>query len=294
MVERGDADFAHTDLLPPRRLAVLRTQYASQLHANPTRFTFYIALNTRVPPFDDVRVRRAVNFAVDRNRMVEVAGADFFQPSCQVLPPNFPGYRRYCPYTIDPHPDGKYTGPDLAKAKALIAASGTKGQAVTIWTSTRTASTGAYIVSVLKTLGYQARHKSVKDFDVYLPAVSDSRRKIQAASLGWFADYASPSNFFSPLLTCSSFHARSADNGNVAEFCNPRIDAEIARARSLQTSDPQTAAELWHKIDRDVADQAPWIVVGSGGLGFSFVSRRVGNYQYSPQWGPLFDQMWVK
>jgi YVTN family beta-propeller protein len=287
MMERGDVDFAYAVFLTPTSPSVLRTQYASQLHANPSRFTFYFALNTRVPPFDDIRVRRAINFAVNRNRMVEVAGAGFFQPSCQVLPPNFPGYQRYCPYTIDPRLDGKYTGPDLAKAKALVAASGTKGQAVTIWTSTvaQAASAGAYIVSVLKTLGYKARRKSVKNGNVYLPTIADSRRRIQAAGAGWFADYASPSNFFSVLLTCSSFHPGTTDNQNVAEFCNSRIDAEIARARSLQTSDPQAAAELWHKIDRDVADQAPWIVVGSGGLGFTFVSRRVGNYQYSPQWG---------
>ena len=52
----------------------------------------------------------------------------------------------------------------------------------------------------------------------------------------------SPSNFFSPLLTCSSFLPGTPENNNLAEFCNPRIDAEIARARSLQTSDPQAAA----------------------------------------------------
>jgi peptide/nickel transport system substrate-binding protein len=301
MVERGEADIANIATLaslPPRRLAVLRTQYASQLHVNPTRDTNYFFLNTRLPPFDDVRVRRAVNFAVDRNR-IEVedygrSGASFARPSCQVLPPNFPGYHRYCPYTIEPSPDGKYTGPDLAKAKALVAASGTKGQVVTIWApdANRFKRVPAYLVSVLETLGYRARLHLVEDpGHKYYPTITDSRRKIQVAGIGWHGDYPSPSNFFTSLLTCSSF--RLGSTFNVAEFCDPRIDAEIARARSLQTSDPQAAAELWRKIDRDVVDQAPWIVTDNPQTA-DFVSRRVGNYQYSPQWGALLDQMWVK
>jgi peptide/nickel transport system substrate-binding protein len=294
MVERGEADLTYAaGDSPPALLSVLRTQYASQLHTNPVAVTFYFFLNTRVAPFDDVRVRRAVNYAVDRNQMVAASPGLFAQPTCQVLPPNFPGYRRYCPYTIEPRPDGKYTGPDLAKAKALVAASGTRGQVVTVWIRKPLAPLAAYLVSVLKTLGYKARLHAMEDFGKYSAAIADSRRKIQVGGNAWVADYASPSNFFFPILTCSSFHPRTPDNGNLAEFCNPRIDAEIARARSLQISDPQAAAALWSKIDRDVVDQAPWIA-HQNPRAFNFVSRRVGNYQFSPQWFLLLDQMWVK
>jgi peptide/nickel transport system substrate-binding protein len=149
------------------------------------------------------------------------------------------------------------------------------------------------VVSVLKSLGYKARLNAVEDFDKYFAAVGDSRRKAQVGAAAWIADYASASNFFPQLLTCSSFHPGRADNGNLAEFCDPKIDAEIARARSLQTSDLPAAAELWSKVDHDVVDQAPWIALDNPG-GFDFVSRRVGNYQHSPQWGALLDQMWVK
>ena len=225
------------------------------------------------------------------------SGARFARPSCQVIPPNFAGYRRYCPYTIKPSPDGTYTGPDLAKAKALVAASGTKGQIVTVWIGAKPAvPLAAYIVSVLKTLGYKARldQRFVGgNLYPYFLAMSDSRRKIQVAGNSWIADFASPSNFFTSLLTCSSFLPGTTDNDNWAEFCNPKIDAEIARARSLQTSDPKAAAELWSKVDRDVVDQAPWLVHDNPQAS-DFVSRRVGNYQYSPQWGALLDQMWVR
>ena len=90
--------------------------------------------------------------------------------------------------------------------------------------------------------------------------MSDSRRKIQIAGNIWNADFASPSNF---LTRCSPAAPSSpdSDNHNFAEFCNRSIDAEIARARSLQTSDPQAASQLWRKIDRDIIDQAPWIAM---------------------------------
>ena len=294
-VERGDADLTYAvQFLQPARVAMLRTTYASQLHANPYPRTDYFFLNTRVPPFDDVRVRQAVNYAVDRNRMVELAGgSNLAQPTCQVLPPNFDGYRRYCPYTIDPSPDGKYTGPDLAKARQLVAASGTQGQPVTVLILPNFAPRAAYIVSVLKSLGYKARLNVVKTFEKYLPAIADSRRKPQAGGWAWIADYASASAFFSPLLSCSSFHPAASNNGNVAEFCDPVIDAQIDRARSLQTTDPQAASQLWRKIDHDVVDQAPWIFQDNPQEA-DFVSRRVHNYQWSPAYGPLLDQLWVR
>ncbi len=290
-VERGAADLSQ--FVPPS--PAFRSRYAGQLQSNPQTNTGYFFLNTRVPPFDDVRVRRAVNLAIDRNRQVELnGGPGFSQPTCQVLPPNSDGYQRYCPYTIDPRPDGAYTGPDLAKARELVAASGTRGQPVIvrIGAAERFVRHAALVVSTLRSLGYGARLE-VLPFSRYQKVTFDSRSKTQTAGNIWYADYLSASNFFNELLTCASFHPHSADNLNLAEFCNRRIDAEIARARSLQTSDPQAASQLWRKIDRDITDQAPWIAMYNVKV-TDFVSRRVGNYQYNPQWGALLDQMWVK
>ena len=77
-------------------------------------------------PFTDLRVRQAINYAVDRARIAALLGEDS-QPACQILPVGLPGYRRYCPYTIDPNPAGVWHGPNLAKAERLIAASHTRG-----------------------------------------------------------------------------------------------------------------------------------------------------------------------
>ncbi len=66
VVEKGRADVAY-DFVPPKLLPEVKTQYASQLHVDPIPGTYFYLLDSRYPPFDDVRVRRAVNYAVDRD-----------------------------------------------------------------------------------------------------------------------------------------------------------------------------------------------------------------------------------
>src|SRR5262249_49329158 len=88
--------------LRPKQKSLARV--ASQFHDAPTAQTVYLALNTRSRPFNDVRVRRALNYALNRATMIKATNQDLTEwaPTCQILPPNFPGYRRYCPYTRNP------------------------------------------------------------------------------------------------------------------------------------------------------------------------------------------------
>ena len=78
---------------------------------------------------------------------------------------------------------------------------------------------------------------------------------------------------------------------NVAHFCSPRIDAEVAQLSKQQPSPAST--RLAAKIDREIVDQAPWVPLFTPRFA-SLASRRLGNYQASTYGSPLFDQMWVK
>ena len=114
--------------------STLEIQYPSQLHSNPSPNIQALFLNTRVPPFDSLDARRAFNFAVDRAAATNAQGGpSLAEPTCQVLPPNIAGYSPYCPYTAGSTKRGKWTAPDLTKAKALVARSGTRGMKVTFW-----------------------------------------------------------------------------------------------------------------------------------------------------------------
>jgi peptide/nickel transport system substrate-binding protein len=150
--------------VPPDRISELQTRFASQLYAYPADSTDELVLNTRVAPFTDVRVRRALNYAVDRAKVARLLG-QYNQPSCQALPPYLPAYRPYCPYTVDPNPAGVWHAPNLAEAERLIAASHTKGTPITIWdlgaSSNGYSTVEPYLVSLLDQLGYPTTVKDV-------------------------------------------------------------------------------------------------------------------------------------
>ena len=183
----------------PDRLAAIATRQASQLHTNPQPATVGLFLNTRVAPFNRLDVRRALNYAADRAAAVQVdGGPDVDQPTCQILPPNFQGYRPYCPYTAGRPTDGTWTAPDLAKAQALIAHSGTRGMKITYWGGF--AGFDSYAVKLLRSLGYRVSLKVLPSSGGgtgYFSVVADSRVKAQIGGVAWTADYPAASDFFS-------------------------------------------------------------------------------------------------
>ena len=290
-VEQGNEDVAF-DGTPRTLVHEVTTRYARQAHPHPNWEVTYLFLNTKVPPFDDVRARRAVNFAADRLAATRSAAQDLgAQPTCQILPPSFPGFRRYCPYTLHPGPKGIWNGADLKQARQLIAASGTKGTPVTIWVPENQQAEGPFAATLLQSLGYPTRLKQVSA-GVYYDAAKgpgNPRHRVQAGPFTWKADYPAPSNYINILLSC----AAEANGGNYSHFCDPSIDARIHRALALQTTNPYRASNLWGEIDQLIVDQAPVVPLITHRK-MEFVSNRAGNYQYNPQWGILLDQLWVR
>jgi peptide/nickel transport system substrate-binding protein len=297
-LERGSTDVL---LAPPLdRVDELARRFANQLHIDPLGATFALAMNTREPPVDRLAVRRALNYALDRSRIARFTGSSLTaQSTCQILAPTIPGYRPYCPYTLDPGPSGSWTAPDLAKAQELVASSGTKGMRVRLLLSPPaptkpTQQIGRYVVSVLDRLGYRASSEVVDDNTPAGQArLGDSRQRNQIVWLTWLQDYPTPGNFVDPLLTCAAFVPRNADNLNFAEFCDRAIDAKVRRAHLLQRDDPAAAGEAWARVDRELVDRAPCAPLYNP-RGVTALSARVGNYQYHPFWNVLLDQLWVR
>jgi ABC-type transport system substrate-binding protein/class 3 adenylate cyclase len=298
-VEQGRADVM-VDGPPPDRFSELTTRYATLAHVYASLSTTYLALNTRVAPFDSLAARQAVNLAVDRRQVVAHLGGPLSQtPTCQVLPPGMFGYAPYCPYTANPTAAGTWSGPDLARARQLVDASGTRGERVVVWAWGGSHSLPAlpYLVHALDQLGYRASsHVTSPDgagFGEANAATSDSRRHIAASLGGWAADYPNPIDYLDLLLTCHAFTPNSPSNLNTSEFCNSASDALVRSAEAVQTRDPALGSRLWQKADREVVDQAPWVPLVNG-IGIDVVSARVGNYQRNSEWSVLLDQLWVR
>ena len=289
-VAAGDADLAFDAFLATDSLEAILVRYPAQVHTSPIAHTAFIVLNTTKPPFDDVDVRRALNLALDRERVVQItAGEAGARPTCQQLPPNFPGYQPYCPYTIEPGPNGEgpWIRPDLREARELVSRSGTAGMRVVfeyedpLWAPWG-APLGKYLVGLLDELGYRGSVEALPPRDFYSPG-----NEFQMVLRAWIADYPAASNFVVPFHSCgASFDFRSG-------FCDPGIDAMIDRASRLQLEDPASAGALWAQIDRAIVNQAPYVWLFNRS-GLQFVSERVGNYQWSLQWGVLLNQLWVR
>jgi peptide/nickel transport system substrate-binding protein len=257
------------------------------VHTNPQPATVALFLNTHVAPFDRLDVRRALNYAADRAAAVTAfGGPDVAQATCQILPPHFPGYRPYCPY-------GK--APDLAKARALVARSGTRGMTVKMWSWSDLPGLGPYAANLLRSLGYRASVKSLPQ-PPYFGVVGDSRTRAQIGTTEWISDYPAASGFFIAILTCASFLPANPGNSNYSQFCDPQIDREIGRALHEQSTNADAARGLWERVDRLTVDQAPWVALVNPKT-VDVLSTRVGNYQYSPGGtgaGLLIDQLWVR
>jgi len=297
-VQNGNADEVFDgDVIPSDRLAELNSpKYQKQVHVNPLTADWYMALNTKTPPFNNLKARQAINFAADRNAYVKIAGGPSLGvPTCQILPPNFPGYKPYCPYTAGSD-HTKWTAPDIAKAKQLVQQSGTAGMKVVVNSATDETSKALALqmVSDLNKIGYKASTQLLTG-SIQYPFVQNSNnsKKWQVAWSAWYQDYPVPSDFLNVLLGCGSIHPGSDASPNIAAFCDQAIQAKMTQASNMQATNLAGANDLWAQVDHEVTDQAPWVDLYNPKQ-IDFLSSRVGNYQWNPQWYILIDQLWVQ
>ncbi len=248
MVKGGNADYMVSlggDSVPPEAIAGLRAEYTAQIYFASVSVSA-VVLNTAMAPFDNLKARQAVSLAIDRARVSELyGGALAVAVTCQVLPPAYPGYRPYCPSTTEPGPGGRWQGPDLATARRLVAESGTLGAAIVVGPMrARFHDLGPYLVTVLQELGYQATLDPETDPDK-ISATRDAGR-IQIDALRWNGDILAPAGFLSEF-SC-------AEDVGLSNYCDPALDAQIAAARDLQTTDRAAAVASWANVDRAVTD----------------------------------------
>jgi YVTN family beta-propeller protein len=292
-VQRGAADLvvladAFSSSVGAERLSSLAARAPGQVHSSPAAATDWMFLNVRRRPFDDIRVRRALNYATDRARIVDIAGGrEVAGPTCQLLPTGFPGYRPYCPYSAQPTPGRGWTAPDLDRARRLVAKSGRAGERVVVWVPDFQREVGRYFVALLHDLGFRASLR-VNDSGRHFGAIYDPLTRAQIGFVGWVLDYVSPSDIIGPHFTCASLADRRPDNASY--FCDRALARQYDRALAAQGAE---AAERWAAADRRIVDLAPAVPM-TNHRGLVFVSKRVGNVQSHLQWGTLLDQLWVR
>jgi peptide/nickel transport system substrate-binding protein len=287
-VERGESDVVEVSgkfggRWSPKRIAALAVRTPGRLYTDATAETEYMFLNVRTPPFDDPRVRQAINYAVDRGEVARRAGGpDLAQLTCQLVPPGFPSYKPSCPYTANPDPGGGWSRPDIDRARRLIEQSGTKGTRVTVWSYSGLHAITQYFVSLLHSLGYRSSLREFRLWTDYAKATTDARSRVQIGTNGWASDIAVPADF------TTLFRCRMA--ANFSRFCDRRLEDRIEGALATRGTQADAA---WQAVYRRLSEAAPLVPLVNRRT-LTLVSKRVGNYEHHPLWGALYDRMWVR
>jgi peptide/nickel transport system substrate-binding protein len=259
-VEQGKFEWMKNPV-PPGRLPEVKRKYeGTQFREEPTISTFYFWMNTRKPPFDDLRVRRAVNYAVDPAALERIY-AGSMKGTQQILPPGMPGYRRYELY---PH--------DMARARELIAAAAPSDRNITVWTNNAPPNdeAGAYYQDVLSRLGFRVSLKTVGAANYFAVIGNRLTPDLDTGWANWLEDYPHPNDYFQPQLSGESIAANG--NTNWAYMDNPKLNAKVRRLGTEQLG-PRQEAE-YAALDESFMEQAPWAPFGTLTLS-TFVSSEI-------------------
>ncbi len=242
----GQDDWMSYYQIPSDRLPAIERKHGSRLRTFTPPSLVYFFMNTRVPPFDSVDVRRAVNYAISRRWLKRLAGG-LAHTTENILPLGYPSFR---PHRLYPH--------DLRKALRLVRKSPYWHwqKKVFVWNHDVAADLPftEYLVSVLKRLGFRATEKVVTASN-YWTTLGEEKTRAQIGFADWFQDYPHPLDWFGVLL--DGRRITPTHNSDYANFdvgsVNRRIDV-LARRRKLTRG----VDGSWAALDRQVMRLAPW------------------------------------
>ena len=214
--------------------------------------TGYVTMNTTMAPFDNVKVRQAVNMAINKDRIVKLIN-NRAVPANQPLPPSMPGYDK----------DFKGYAFDVEKAKALLGEAGHPDGFATelfVMNTDPNPRIAQAIQQDLAAIGIKASIQSLAQANVIAAGgEKDGAPMIWSGGMAWIADFPDPSNFYGPILGCGG----AVQGGwNWSWYCNKELDEKAAAADSIV--DPAKAeerAKLWSDIYAKIMADAPWAPV---------------------------------
>ena len=271
-IEQGKFDYMENPPPADRYTEVKENFEGTQFRIEPTISTYYFWMNTKKPPFDDVKVRQAVNYAVDSAALERVYSGQI-KGTQQILPPGMPGYEKLELY---PH--------DMEKAKEMLKEANPSDMDITVWTDTESPNNeaGEYYEGVLKELGFNTKLKILNADNYFTVIGNQSTPDLDTGWSDWFQDYPHPNDFFQPLLSGESI--LQTNNGNFANISVPELNQETAKLGEELLGPEQE--EAYAELDKKYMEQAPWAPYGTRTLS-TFVSSAINleSVIYSPTFG---------
>jgi peptide/nickel transport system substrate-binding protein len=225
-------------------------------------------MNTRLAPFDDPKVREAVNLGVDKPALARIFAGEL-APGCSFLPPGLPGYDEAL--DVEDCPSGNPNEPpDLEKARQMIKDAGVDGMEVTVYGNNDDPTdkvTEAY-ADMLNQMGFKATPK-ILDGGVYFQTIGSAKTKAQTGFLNWFQDFPHPKNFFFLVDGKSIQPTNSQNPGNVDD---PDITKGIAEL-NLEPEITDEVAGQWAELNKELVERDYIVPYGHRKLSTFFSER---------------------
>ena len=271
MYENDEIDIAGVGLADIDRLIDPSHSLNSELvTAAPAFSVQYIGLNVNEPPLDDIKVRQALNLAIDKTEIATIVLGDQVVPAKGILPPGFPGYNESISgYEFEPERalqllrDSKY-GDDLDNLPPItITTPGSFGANVSL-------DMEVILAMWEKNLGIKTEFQQTE----YATFLKDlNKRRFQMFDIGWIADYPDPENFLDVL-----FYSDSSNNHT--NYNNPRVNTLLEKAR-VET-DEMLRFSIYNEVEQIILDDAPWIPLWYSGERYLLVKPNVHDYLQTP------------
>src|SRR5918997_1918124 len=230
----------------------VKAKYSDRYREQTAASTYYFFMNTRVPPFDDPKVREAVNWGVDKPALARLFAGEL-ELGCSFIPPGVPGYDESlegenCPWGDPTKP------PDIERARQLIREAGAEGAEVTVYGNTDdpTAKVTEAYADMLNQMGFKAEPRII-DGGVYFQTIGSAETRAQTGFANWFQDFPHPKNFMF-LVDGKSIQPTNSQNfGNVDD---PEVTKGIAELN--QEPDLTKAEDQWVELNRTLVERG-WI-----------------------------------
>ena len=243
------------DTLPPSVLGQVQSSASDRYKAVLANSTYYFFMAVNQPPFNKLAARQAVQAAIDDRAMSRLASG-FLTPDCHLIPPGIQGNSSpsSCPYG-DPN-----QGPNMAKAKQLMASAGVKGTPVTVWGEERSPRRQwvDYLTSVLNQLGFKASEKIITS-QVYFQTIGNAKTKPQIGFADWNQDFPHPDDFVQLFNSASILPENSENYGYVKD---PHVDSTEAHLNSVPGTQLSSSASNWAALDKYMVQNGYYAAFG--------------------------------
>lgn len=270
-IEQGKYDWMQNPPPASRYTQVKEKYEGTQLKEHSTISTYYFWMNQKKPPFDDLKVRQAINYAVDPAALERIYSGQL-KGTQQILPPGMPGYEKFELY---PH--------DMEKAKELLKEANPSDMDITVWTDDESPNkeAGEYYDDLLSNLGFSTKLKILNADNYYAVIGNESTPDLDTGWFDWFEDYPHPNDFFQPLLSGESI--APTGNSNFSQTDIPDLTREIAELGEEQLGPEQE--KRYAALDKKFMEAAPWAPYGTRTLA-TFVSSDINLEAII--WNPTF------